>query len=356
MKRSRFLGATLFSVLFVPLLFVHGQPIESSKEARELFKKYTDKINLAKPPPPKEIIGTLQELEALGYEMHVVVPFRVEQLLIHPDPIVRRQAARTLAAIGANPFTAGARVDTLTRHLKDRDPEVLEALLLALIYIGPNAKEALPKVLELFKHDDPRIRRKAMVFFTGFLPENKDLMPTIIGALDDPDVGIDEKIPGYNSVSKLALIALIRYGPEAREVAPKLIQMVKDNKHGESYETALLSTLVRVKPDEPFTLNIFRDWLRAKNPEHIEKATGLFYRLGRHGKPAVPELIGALDMKPVADPSFERRIKTGILSALMWIGPDAKEALPAIRILANSQDFLVRQQVEKSIKAIEGTK
>jgi HEAT repeat protein len=335
---------------------VQGQPIDSSKEAREFFKKYTDKINLGKPAPPDEMMRTMKELEALAYEIHVVVPFRLEQMLIHGDPKLRRQAARTLAAIGANPFTAGARVDTVMRHLNDRDPEVVEALLLALTFIGPNAKQALPKVLETFKHEDPRVRRQAMVFFTRFLPENKDLMPTIIAALDDPDVGIDEKKPGYGSVSMLALNALIRYGPDAEKTVPKLIQMVKDKKYNDFYEISILNTLVRIKPDEPFTLNIARKWLRRQDsPEHILKGAGLTPRR-KDGKPAVPELIAALEIKPFADPNLEQRIKLGLLEALQRIGPDAREALPVLRALAGTRDLTLRRQAEKTIDFIEAAK
>lgn len=354
MRYSKRVGLALFGVLLAPFLFVRGQPIDSNKEAREFFKKYTEKLNLGKPAPPDQMIATMRELEALAYELQVVVPFRLEQLLIAGDPKVKRQAARTLAAIGANPFTAKERVDVLVRHLNDRDPEVVEALLLALIYIGPNAKEALPKVGELFKHDDPRIRRKAMAFFTGFLPENKELMPIIVAALDDPDMGIDEKKPGYGSVSSSALYALARYRTDAKEAAPKLIQMFKNNKNGDAYELAILRTLVRVKPDEPFTLNLIKEWLRRKDsPEHMVKGANLSPR-GKPGKAVVPELIAVLELKPAADPSLEQGIKTSILEALQRIGPDAKDALPAVRALANSPNFLIRGQVEKTIKGVEG--
>lgn len=354
MWSSKRVGLALFGVLLVPFLFVQGQPIASNKEAREFFKKYTDKLNLGKPAPPDQMIATMRELEALAYELQVVVPFPLEQLLIAGDPKVKRQAARTLAAIGANPFTARARVDSLTSHLNNRDPEVVEALLLALTYIGENAKEALPKVRETFKHEDPRVRRRAIGFFTVFLPENKELMPTIIAALDDPDTGPDEMKPGWNSVSHLALFALSRYRTDAKEAAPKLIQMAKDKKNDESYQMSALNTLVRIKPDESFTLNIARECLRRKDsPEHLFKGAALIPR-GSHGKAAVPDLVAVLEMKPLADSNLERSVKQVILEALHRIGPDAKEALPAIRALANSSNFLIRRQVEKTIKGVEG--
>jgi HEAT repeat protein len=274
-------------------------------------------------------------------------------MLIHRDPAVRRQAARTLAAIGTDSFTSGARVDALTRHLNDRDPEVVEALLLALAFIGPNAKRAIPKVLETAKHSDPRVRRAAIGFFIVFLPENKGLMPTLIAALDDPDVGTDAKKSGYGSVSMVALTALSRYGPEATQVVPKLIQMVKDKKHDDLYEKFILNTLVRVKPDDPFTMKLIREWLRQKDSAaHLQKAIGLVPR-GLHGKPAVPEIVAALQRRPFADLDLEQRIKLSLLDALLRIGPDAKESLSAVRMLLNSADILVRQRAEKTIKAIE---
>ena len=357
MKRSKILGITLLGVLVAPLLPVQGQPIDSSKEAREMFKGYTDKINLAKLPPPKEIIGTLRELEAIAYELHVVVPFRVEQMLIHPDPAVRRQAARTLASIGANQFTAASRVDTLVRQMKDRDPEVLEAVLLALSFIGRNSQSGLPKALEVFKNDDPRVRRAAMAYFMVFLPENKDLMPTIIGALDDPDVGSDREKPGFNSVGMTAMSALQRYRKEAKVAAPRLARIVKRQELDEYYQFFALSTLTSIAPDEPLTVDAIREWLRQKDDaERVMTVCHVLSRLGPRAAPAIPDLVAILNRRSLADEAVDRRQKVSVLGVLTAVGPAAKEALPVLRRLKTSDDATIRLHATAAVLSVDRDK
>jgi hypothetical protein len=76
--------------------------------------------------------------------------------------------------------------------------------------------------------------------------------------------------------------------------------------------------------------------------------------LGPRGKDAVPELIKAATGKAHPDKESERWIKRNIVSALERIGPAAKEALPTLEKLAETDDLILRQQVLAAIKVVQG--
>ena len=133
-----------------------------------------------------------------------------------PSPLVRATAAHALASCGASDPKV---VAALTETLNDRDrtvraaaaealagldtealPLLIESLnghnirvrreaVYALGLMGSSAEEAMPKILSLMTDGlHPSVRRAAAVAAVEINPENKDLKPALLKALEDKDV------------------------------------------------------------------------------------------------------------------------------------------------------------------------
>ena len=308
--------------------------------------------------PANEAIETLKLMEALAYELSHRT-YQVEVMLYHRDPAVRRQAIITLSEMGVDRNTASMRFQTLTRMLNDRDPDVVANVYGALRHMGPYAKTAKAKGIEACqdRERDPRIRRAAIFFLEGLLPEEKDLIPVFITALDDPDLGPHPKQPGLRSVSELAMFALQISKTEGKDAKDKLIQIVKYKKWDDYYQGRTLSTLLAVAPTDPATVDIFREWLRQKDdPDRIAHASSFLAQLGPRAAPAIPDLIAILKRKPYPDQAVEHRVKKAVLAFFTAMGPVAKEALPVLRSLTTTNDFPIRLYAVEAIISVEREK
>jgi HEAT repeat protein len=76
-----------------------------------------------------------------------------------PDPKLRKKAVQSLGHVGtADP----AAMPAVIGALKDRDATVREAAVLALLVIGPSAREAIPALVEVRDKDTvPKVRQEA---------------------------------------------------------------------------------------------------------------------------------------------------------------------------------------------------
>ena len=280
---------------------------------------------------------------------------KIAGTLLHPDPVVRRQAANTIGMIGVRPDTAAMVVGTLTRSLNDPDPEVRVYLFSALYRLGPYSKPAVPKAVEELKNPDPRIRRAASTMIGNLLADNKDLMAVVISALDDQDIGPDEKMPHLNSVSYRAMRYLNEQKLAAKDAAPKIIAIVNSKNGSDERRTHALGVLASIAPENPLPLKAARDWVQNKqSAPDLVKAAIMMRRLGVHAKDAVPDLIGVLKMKPFADTAVESTLKRVVLETLRAIGPAAKEALPTLEAMTTTDDLMIRTEILETIKIVRG--
>jgi HEAT repeat protein len=72
-----------------------------------------------------------------------------------PDPKARRMAVRALGAVGAKDEAV---VPALIAAIKDVNVDVRRETVLALLNIGPPAKDAIPTLREATADPDPRVR------------------------------------------------------------------------------------------------------------------------------------------------------------------------------------------------------
>jgi hypothetical protein len=187
------------------------------------------------------------------------------------------------------------------------------------------------------------------------VPSDKELIPVVISALDDPDLGPDEKMPGIDSVSARAFDTLrLTCKLTAKDAAPKLIKIINSKKGTDGYLFFALLALANVAPDERLPLDMARHWLVTDDTETFLKATGVLCELGPHAKDAVGNLIAVANKKPAADPLKEQTIKMAIAGTFARIGPAAKEALPTLELMAETHDFTLRRRVLEAIKSVQG--
>jgi HEAT repeat protein len=108
-----------------------------------------------------------------------------QEQLADPDPSVRRQAARSLAALEAKQAVPG-----LITALKDKDAGVRASAAEALWSIGPAAKEAVPDLIVALKDRSPDVRLNSAGALGEMGAEAKDAVPALNACLKDKDENV----------------------------------------------------------------------------------------------------------------------------------------------------------------------
>ncbi|MBI2809099.1 MAG: HEAT repeat domain-containing protein [Planctomycetes bacterium] len=343
-------------VLFLPLLFAEAQEQKAKKEtpreeAQSIFKGIQAKLHGHK--PAGEILESLKALDVIQEEFRKTRN-QVEALLSNADPAVRRHAAKTLAEISRTPDHAPTVVKMLVNRLgRETNDDSRAGVLVALARMGSFARPHLPVFVEALKDPDPRVRRAGTALFFNLNDSDAELIPMAISALDDPDLGPDEKT-GLSSVSMRAMIFLQMRGSRAKKAAPALIRIAKSGTGSENYRFRSLATLATVAPEDRLPLNTAKVWLKETHSiEKLTKATGLLSELGPYGKDAVPELISLATGSFFKDPVLELRLKRQIVDTFARIGPAAKDALPTLQAMSATENTILRSHVFEAIKAVQ---
>jgi len=214
----------------------------------------------------------------------------IEQL-DHNDFEVRRSAARTLEQKG--PEARGA-IDALIEALEDKDEYVRAAAGRALGKIGPEAERAIPALMKLIKDHVMIVRMGAAVGLGGIGPKAMEAIPLLAEALESQNEDHNVK---YRAAEALGAIG--------SEAVPALTEAVKNNQY-----------FVR------------RISARA---------------LGNTGAAAaVGPLIEALE-------DDDRNVRSISAQMLGKIGPDAKEAVPALKKALQDKHYSTRWRATRSL-------
>jgi hypothetical protein len=200
------------------------------------------------------------------------------------------------------------------REMSSADDETRWHAIFSLGAIGPNAGEAVPALAKVLReHPDGRTRNEAALALSKMAPASKSAVPSLADALSDKDY-----IVRWN-----AAMALFQLRTEARSAVPALIKAVKD----ESNKT---------------NLGVFMST--------IHEVAALALGRASAGTPdAVPVLLEAL--KNAERP--EARLT--LTRALGEVGPEAKPAVPQLRLMCKDIDHWVRESAVDSLRKIEGS-
>jgi HEAT repeat protein len=160
--------------------------------------------------------------------------------------------------------------------------------------------------VRLLAHPDAEVRVKAVEMFyrTGHI---RDAMPALFAALNDPDLRVRQG----------ARYHLGSCGPDAVPWL-RLAMMIP------TYRPHVLSPLIRIGPEAKAALPQVRPLLADPDPKVRLSAAHAVWRLGGNVGEAVDTLVATGD----AAGRVDRERATEILS---WIGPDASDAVPALR-------------------------
>jgi hypothetical protein len=159
----------------------------------------------------------------------------------------------------------------------------------------PYAGESIQQYIAALGATDVRHRRRAAAALGRLGPAAGEAVEHLLKALDDPD----------EAVRWWATSSLGDLGPAGSSAVPALVDLLKD----ETIRFAAIEALAKLGPRE------------------------------------VPSLVNALrDPNPL--------VRLGAVEALGQIGPDAREAYPAIHPLLNDADRRVRESASKALENI----
>jgi HEAT repeat protein len=287
------------------------------------------------------------ELSWLGPRAKKVIP-SLRTALADKRPEVRLGAAVALTYI--EPPAAEA-IALLVEAL-DR-PEYQDVgfgqVVTTLARLGPSARVAIPKLIELArkKDPDPEVLR-ALVTIS---PEYQECVPVLIEALKDED---EEVV--FEASASLGLL-----GPRARSAVPALVDLIRRASRerqpleaaGRNPRVGAIQSLGRIDPESPLVIPALLDVLK-KRPKGLKKplddaanradddespiaAAKVLGSLGPRARLAVPALIDLLRNRDEEYHDLGLIIEVAL--ALGRIGPDAMAAIPVLREMARDRNW-----------------
>jgi HEAT repeat protein len=265
-------------------------------------------------------------------------------------------------------------VATLIAVLGDKDhKESRWEAALWLHKMGPPAKEAVPALCAALSDQDDRLRSKVAEALGAIHSQAELAVPALVKSLDDPDW----------LVRCYAGKALGEFGPEARKAVLPLSEALTDRDGHVKVAAALALWKIEGKTDPAVpvliqTLN--GEDARSYSPEAAAEAlgeigppaeaaipdltaalkhdsrglriaaAGALWKITKKPEPAVSVFIKALQDRDLLDDSDTARA----LDVLEEMGPQAKEAVPALLAVHKRGGSLFRESVEKTLKRIDG--
>jgi HEAT repeat protein len=237
------------------------------------------------------------------------------------DPHVRSRAINVLEMLGpkakdAVPVLIAALTDPDDPRDADRrgDASVPEVAALALARIGPAARGAVPRLLELARKDKGRRRNLAMVALGNIGWNAKEVVPLLMGVL---------KSKPSPPARVCAAGALAGFGEAAEPALPVLLQ------------TLDVRDVAGDKPQaETIRANVC--WaLGAIGPKHARKTVPVLVRIA-------------------ADRSAFASVRCSAADALGRIGPAARDAVPALQAASEDRELEVRDHARRALKKVQG--
>lgn len=188
----------------------------------------------------------------------------------------------------------------LAEALSDREQQIRELAALALAEFGPDARYALPELIQALQDESPVVRRRAIraIGVIGAVAVD-DALPALIAATEDSE----------ESVVLHAISTLGDLGPLAMAAVPALVSALWT---GDSRRRAIAGVAL--------------------------------WRIG-------PEVVGSL-VQSLTHPSPD--VRGSVAHLLGRFGDAASAAVPALRCLLSDADEVVRREAREALAAISG--
>lgn len=253
------------------------------------------------------------------------------------DPKVQEATFRTFKEGGA------AGVPILVALLKEKtasgkdDPSVRLQAVTLLKELGPEARDAVPALVEALKDDDLHVRTVAAATLEPLAPKEAttEVIPNLMALL-----------PAHDAASAAAARTLSRFGPEARPAIPALLEMLKAKDARVRLNAA--RTLGKIKADAVGAVpDLITMALKDEDPKAREHAAEALGDIGPAASEGVPALIEVVMKDKVA------RVRRDAARSLGQIGPPAAlPAVPALKGLLKDEDKEVREFAAKALRLL----
>lgn len=252
-----------------------------------------------------------------------------------------------LSALAETQYRAGD-VETAVQNLYNEDPEARRGAVNTITEMGPQAKAAVPKLIEILQTDPSMSTRGEAAKALGNIgAPAKSAVPALIVFLKGQEGGYERcyaatalgdikelpetAVPVLNdtlsnkgedpTVRQLAARSLGNFGAAATKTVPQLVDAAKTGpKELRDAACDALQTIPAGPSDLPSLVELLNDEVDLVRIA-ASRSIGL---AGPEGLAAVPALVKLLD-----DPSI--KVQQAAIIGLGGIGPNAKNALPALK-------------------------
>jgi HEAT repeat protein len=279
--------------------------------------------------------AALRAIRSINPPAEVTEPL-VMKILEEGDPSVIMPALHTLAEDGVKA------VPRLRERLKHERAAYWACVVLAAI--GPEAKDAVPELVEVLGNQDPDTRMQALLALGEIGPDAKAAVPAILKSLQTDE---------FDDVRNAAAFALGRIGQQSDEINAALVAAAKSGKP--FLRLVSLWAIARINPQHlravQYAADVIVDALKSDDKHLRQAAAQALSEFGDHPLIVGPALIAALenaDPQVVANainalaqfgdkllPRLEARLQDkGLrhyaLRVLGRMGPKAAPAVPSL--------------------------
>ena len=218
-------------------------------------------------------------------------------------------------------------VESLVAALKDQNEDVRKAAARTLGDMGPNAKAAVPALIDGLKDENLRFNAAIALGQIG----TASIAP-LIEALKDHE----------EDVRKSAASALGQIGPDAKAARPHLVDVLEDE--NAAVRASAARALGQIGPIVEAFLHLI-DALEDPNDHVSESAAHALEQIGPNAKASVSRLVEALKDRS----AYVRLIAARTLGQ---IGPDANVAVPDLIEVMKDPERDVRQIAREALGQI----
>lgn len=249
-----------------------------------------------------------------------------------------------LGSLKREPFERGRPLSYWIDELKDEDAARREEAAATLGCMVPQAKVAVPTLIQVIKDDDPKVRQAAIAALSRLGPYAQDSVPALLQVYEDRN---EER-----EIRWAAIAALGKMGTGGQDAVPVMIEMMANDINFAEPGRIQMAVTELGPAAVPELVHLLQD----ENPEVRAHAAVALNWIGRGAREAVPALIQSLEDEA-------NSVRQAAAFALLRMGPESKNAVPALIQALHDADPEVRrvaamalEEVDPNAAATEGVK